>query len=399
MKSITNRIQLWHLIVVALVALVGTAVFVWFERGDFAQNRVILAVEGPAQMDGGGAGQFTVRLSNNAGTTLTDAHIVIALPKELRTADGKNSVSFTKDVIRDGEVHEESVSLVATSTEAHVLIDARADYSPEGVNARFIARATTEVTIGSLDATVELLVPSEAYTGEEFEGTIRVRPNISLTQTILYARLDAPVGFELVRVEPEFSNEKDKTWKLGALNEGEEREVKFWGVWRGGGEMKLAARVGKYEGIRFLPLHIEEGAMNVSARPLVSSIRLAQDQTFAYYNDTVNLEFIVRNNGEAEIRDVVVSVRPAQSFVSLTYNTNSLSTLLRWDGGIVSALVSVEPGDEVVIPFTASVDVPLELELSALSFESSVRGVLEGSGEIEGASTFELSLRKNQNDE
>lgn len=399
MKSLTNRIQLWHLLVAALLALVGTAVFVWFERGDFPQNKVVLTVEGPVQMDGGGSGEFTARLSNTTGSTLTDAHIFITLPKELRTTDGKNSISFTKDQIRGGETHEEKVVLVATSTEAHVLIDARADYSPEGVNARFIARATREVTIGSLDATVELMVPSAVYAGEEFEGTIRVNPNVSLAQTILYARLEAPVGFELTRVDPAFSNEKDATWKLGALNEGEEREVKFWGIWRGEGEVKLSARIGKYEGIRFLPLHVEEGAMNISIRPLVSFIRLAQDQTFAYYNDRVDLELVVRNDGDEEIRDVVVSVRPSQSFVSLAYSTDTPTTLLRWDGGTIAALVSVQPGDEMAIPFVALVDVPLELEISSLSFESSIRGVVRNSGEIDGSSAFDLLLRKNQNDE
>jgi hypothetical protein len=400
MNTITNRLQLWHLIPLALIALVGVAVFVWFERGDFAQNKVVLTVEGPVQMDGGSRGEFTVRLANDSGTALTDAHISITLPKELRTVNGEGSLSFTTDSIDSGQSFIEDIELVATSTEARALVEARADYSPSGVNARFITRASLELTIGSLDAEVSLLAPSTAYAGEEIEGAIRVKPNTSFAQTILYARLDAPAGFEVTRVEPEFSNEKDKTWKLGALNQNEEKEVKFWGVWSKEEELDLGASIGKYEGIRFLPLHIEEQTVEVSELPIVTQIRLAQDQQFAYRADSVSFELIITNQGDEALRDVTASVVGAQSFTAFSDTvTGTPATSFTWDARTIPALLEIGAGEEVVIPFVAFVDVPRDIEIRSLSIEASAGGEGVEGNEVSDSSSYELSIRKNQNDE
>ncbi|MEX0916745.1 MAG: hypothetical protein WDZ44_01425 [Candidatus Spechtbacterales bacterium] len=400
MKTITNRLQLWHLLPLALIALVGVAAFVWVERGQFAQNKVVLTVEGPLQMDGGSKDRFTVRLANNSGTALTDAHIAITLPKELRSTKGESSLSFTTESISEGESFVEDVELVATSAETRALIEARADYSPQGVNARFITRALWELTIGSLDAEVSLLVPSTAYAGDEIEGAIRVKPNISFAQTILYARLDVPAGFEVTRVEPEFSNAKDKTWKLGALNENEEREVKFWGVWNKKEKLDVAASIGKYEGIRFLPLHIEEGSIEVSQLPIVTQIRLAQDQTFAYRNDIASFELIVTNQGEEVLRDVVPSIAGTQSFIAFSdTETGSPATSFEWDARTVPALLEIGAGGQVVIPFFAFVDVPRDVQIQSLSIEASAHGTMGVGNEVSDSSVYELSVRKNLNDE
>lgn len=400
MRAIGYRLQLWHLLPLALFALIAVAAFVLVDRGDFNQDKVVLSVEGPAQMDGGGRGSFTVRLANNANVPLTDAHIFISLPKQLRTTDGKDSINFATDIIEAGQAHAVPFDLVATSTEAHVTIEARADYSPQQVNARFITRASTELTIGSLNAEVSLLIPSTVYVGREVEGTIRVRPNVSFSQTILYARLDIPSGFTISRVDPEFSNTNDKTWKLGALKEGEEREVKFWGVWSKQENMTISASIGKYEGIRFLPLHIEKQEAEVAQLPISTQIRSAEDRTFAYPSDVYAFELIVSNKGSEALRDVVVSVSGRQSFIAFSDTENGDSeTSFQWDASDVPALLEVAAGEEVVIPFFAFIDIPSEVEINSVAIESKASARDRGGNEVSNSASYELPIQKNKNDQ
>jgi len=399
MRAIGYRLQLWHLLPLALFALLAVAAFVWVERGEFDQNKVVLTIEGPSQMDGGGRGSFTARLVNNSDATLIDAHIFVSLPKELRTSSGDASLNFSVDSIEPGQAHAAQFDVVATSTEAHVTIDSRADYSPEGVNARFITRAAAELTIGSLNADVSLLLPSSARAGEEIEGTIRVRPNVSFAQTILYARIDVPSGFTITRVDPEFSNPNDKTWKLGALKEREEREVRFWGVWSSQENMSISASIGKYEGIRFLPLHIEKKEIEISEVPISGEIRSAEDRTSAYYSDIFGLELVVTNKGDEALRDVVASVSGGQSFVAFSDKDNGAAqTTFQWDARDIPGLLEIGSGESVVIPLFAFIDIPDSVEISSLAITAGVNGRI-GGDEVSDSSSYELSIQKNKNEQ
>lgn len=399
MRAIGYRLQLWHLLPLALFALIAVAAFVWVDRGEFDQHNVVLTIEGPSQMDGGGRGSFTARLANNSDVMLTDAHIFVSLPKELRTSGGDASMNFSVDSIEPGQAHTVQFDIAATSTEAHVTIESRADYSPEGINARFITRATAELTIGSLNADISLLLPSNARAGEEIEGTIRVRPNVSFAQTILYARLDVPSGFAITRVDPEFSNPNDKTWKLGALKEGEEREVHFWGVWSSQENVTISASIGKYEGVRFLPLHIEKKEIEISEVPISVEVRSAEDRTYAYYSDIFAFELVVTNKGDEALRDVVASVSGGQSFVAFSDEDNGdPQTTFQWDARNISGLLEIGPGESVVIPLFAFIDIPNTVEINSLAINSGANGRV-GGDEVSESSSYELSIQKNKNDE
>lgn len=389
-------LQLWHLLPLALLALLGVSIFVWLGRGQFAQQSVAVALDGPLQMEGGSTEEFSVLLRNGSSVALEDVHIVIDLPGELATLQGGRSLSFDVEEVGSGDTHEERFKVVAISSQIQTSISARADYSPRDLHARFITRATHALTIGSLDANVELELPEAMYPGEEVEGLIRVEPNISLTQTLLYARLVAPEGFDLIQADPAFSNEGERIWKLGALPARSVQEVHFRGRWNSAEDLVVEAHVGRYEGLRFLPLRVERTRVRVSASPLLITIGPLPVSNSQRENHDVPFEVTLNATSEEALRDIEVLVESSVGDAVLSAPNSVASPpgpSLRFSADSHSALQEAAPGTKISLPFVLNFsDVAIE---QASSVRLRVEATYEGASGKEATSTteYEFSLQ------
>lgn len=303
------KIRFWHLMPLALIALIAFAVFVWSDRASFSKRDVVLVIEGPAHIESGQVKIFTLEIVNNSPYTLGDLNLFIDLPSSLSLTDEEGSLRRQLASIVANSSSSIELSLLASVAQSREIMRVRLDYSPQGLDARFVSVASAEITVGNLDVSVIFDMPDVVYPGQEIVGVIHVVPNSDVEISPVYLRLTTPRDFTLTRARPEFDS--GAIWRLGTLNKGDDIKREFAGILSVEDESPFfTLELGKFDGIAFFPLKVIERSVGISASPVVLKQTLVRPTgSNVRDGDEVEVRIVYSNQGEVPIEDATLEVR------------------------------------------------------------------------------------------
>ncbi|OGZ58921.1 MAG: hypothetical protein A3F94_00195 [Candidatus Spechtbacteria bacterium RIFCSPLOWO2_12_FULL_38_22] len=357
--KIRKKLKAWHLMPLSILALISLAIFVWFGRGDFSTKEVKVSIDGPTQVENGQLETFFAVIKNNSGKALLDVNLFIEIPSafSLDNKDGGPESSIAR--IGAGEEYRVEFSLVASSDKSKENIRIRADYSPEGVSARFVSVATAEVIIGKLDVSMIFDLPNSIYSQQEVRGTIHIVPNSDIDTSPIYLKLNFPENFKLQDTNQDFDYET--VWKLGNLREGDNIKREFLGIPQGSeSSYSFNIQLGKLEGVTFLPLNSVEKIVEVSKSPIFLSQQVeGPPDNMIQAGDKIVIRVSYTNKSEQALEDVVVSAMISRDLIDTSSITASGATIdrntgiIQWDKNTISNLrfVDIDEGGEFLASF------------------------------------------------
>ncbi|MEX0877410.1 MAG: hypothetical protein WDZ40_00930 [Candidatus Spechtbacterales bacterium] len=361
-----SKIKVWHLMPLSLLTLVVAAVFIWLGRGDFSTRNVELEIEGPGQVENGKAEDYKLIISNNSDKALQDLNLTLETPSTVEVLEGLEDIRSGIDILPPGSKREVSFKIVVSSTNGKESLNARLDYSPEGLSARFVETTSLELIIGKLDVSIVFDLPQNVYADQDVRGSIIVVPHSDIETSPLFLRLDAPQGFSMQEVSEAFAFET--VWRIGELKEGQTVKREFRGRLSSyEGEPLFKVSLGKRDGISFLPLHTAERAIGISESPLVLNQSMVNPaRGFVDPGERATVRITYTNKANVPLEDALLRVSLPESLVD--FSTIAAS------GGIVDSEAKTIEWTQAQLSSLRFTDVE---ETGTVSFSFNVRSNIE----------------------
>ena len=313
-----SKIKAWHLMPLSLLALIIAAVFIWLGRGDFSTRNVDLEIEGPGQVENGKAEDYKLVISNNSDKALQDLNLTLETPSTIDVLEGLEDIRSGIDILPPGSKREIPFKIVVSSTSGKEALNARLDYSPEGLSARFVETTSLDLIIGKLDVSIIFDLPQNVYADQDVRGSIIVVPHSDIETAPLFLRLDAPQGFGIREVSESFDFET--VWRIGELKEGQTIKREFRGRLSSyEGEPLFKVSLGKRDGISFLPLHTAERSIGISESPLVlDQSVISPTRGFVNPGDRATVRITYTNKANVPLEDALLRVSLPASLVDFS---------------------------------------------------------------------------------
>ncbi len=295
-------LKMWVTVPVAFLILASVILFIFLSRGDFQRDQVTINIDSPFTIDAGSEELVEVILNNNSKVSIQDVRIAVHLPPEIVFDDDSRSKIFQLDSLESKDEHRIPLRISAVSAGGSVELDARVDYSPKDINARFSDAIKREILIGSLSVDVVLDIPDEIYSTETVNGSVNITPRASFDKETLYARILSDDGFEIKESVQEFA--RDNSWRLNNLEEGETQTIEFMGDWTGVTDnFVLEFEIGKYEGLDFITLLKLEKQVTITSSPMILVVEKQNDESIKSGSEVV-LDIAIQNKGDEPISNV-----------------------------------------------------------------------------------------------
>ena len=394
--SKTPMIKMWFAAPIAFLILVSVILFIFFSRGDFNRDQVFITIDAPPTIEGGTEELIEVVLDNNSNTDIQNVRIAFYVPEELLLEDGTRSKIVELDVLSSGDEHRIPMKISAISTGASVELDARVDYSPKDINARFADVMKQEILIGSLSVDVEIDIPDEIYSVESVNGAITISPRASFDKESLYARILSIDGFEIKASVPDFS--KEESWKLDQLVEGENQKIEFSGMWEGVTDnFVLEFEIGKYDGLDFVPLFKKDKKITITSSPLVMNINKRGDDSKVKPDSEVVLDIVIQNQGDKGLNDIKLNAELPEPFVNIRtatggYGSRLNGNIISWSYEHMKILEYIAPQDEAEISLRFNVK---DIDSSESAKRPSLTIVFNSEAKIDNRGVLYQSTEKN----
>lgn len=354
-----KKLKTRHLMPLSIIALIFVAVFVWMGRGDFSTREVQIRIDGPTQIENGKLEVFKIVVENNSSKTLQNLNLSVELPPTFEVESGKDLLLKGFEEILSEETQEIEFTIIASSIQSKEIINARLDYSPEGVSARFVAIASSEIVIGKLDVSIVFDLPQIIYADQQITGTIYIIPNSDIETSPIYLKLNLPETFELEDVNNAF--DFDTVWKLGELKYGRSIKREFRGKLTSGVALpEFSVYLGKIDGISFLALNSAERFVEITSSPLVLSqsvLNLQGDVMSPGGKVRVRITYL--NKSEVALEEAILQVSLPRDLVDLSSIIANNAVIdnfegtIEWNKSKVSDLrfIDVDKGGELSFSF------------------------------------------------
>ncbi|MEX2144907.1 MAG: hypothetical protein WD712_00800 [Candidatus Spechtbacterales bacterium] len=330
------KLKAWHLMPLSLLALLGLAVFVWMERGDFSTRNVSLHIEGPSQIENGKTEKFHIVVKNNSPEELEEINLSFDVPESLKISGSRDALDEGFGNVPPGQEQSIEFSLTASSIKNTEIINARVDYSPRGVSARFVTTASLEVVIGSFDASISLDMPKKVYKGQEVEGTINLTANSDIEISPIFLKLNVPEGFNITYRSTDFYY--DTVWQLGSLKSGQTIKREFRGTLLPKTENPVfGVQLGILNGVRFIPLNSAEATVEITDVPIILEHRLLSPPNGEIKAGTrVEMGIFYINKSEFLVKDAIIKTSLPKGLIdfSTLYTNgdyNAAESVIEWN--------------------------------------------------------------------
>lgn len=190
------------------VAAAAFSVYYFFGGGNFISSQNIdIQIVAPSLVDSGSVTQMQYIVTNRNASPLLLADLVIEYPPGTRDPENPEREKLHErqsiGAIAPGVQVKRTSSAVFFGQEGLPQpIEVRLEYSVPNSNAVFEKRSSSMITLGSSPITIEVDMPTETVTGEEFTTTITLRSNSTsrVENVVLEARY--PFGYSVRSANP-----------------------------------------------------------------------------------------------------------------------------------------------------------------------------------------------------
>ncbi len=357
MKAISAVIL--TLVVVSLISLFYIVQF----RGTRGLD---LSFEAPEEILSGAPFDLRVNFSNNSGDVLEDARLTLTLPEGAAFfgADSQKNIDIKSlGNVGAGSLIQENYKIIVFSpTETLKEFRAAINYSPSALGARFDKSKSAAIEVKSAGITVDLDMPDEIVSGEEFTTRVVYKNVSEVDFSDLELKIEYPPSFSFSdsSLEPD---ENNNIWRLGDLRQNSEGEFTFTGnlIAAEGDALEFRTYLSVNAFGQTYPVNENSSQTVISSSPLSVTVHLNGDPNYlAKSGDNLNYTISYVNNTDTTLNNVKISAQLVGEMFDITQLQTqglfrSADQVLSWDSSRVPALARVEPGSAGVVNFTLKV--------------------------------------------
>lgn len=353
---------------------ISVAAFVFLGgKNIVSSSHVVLAVEGPASVDGGQELPLEITIRNDNRAALLLADLLIHYPDGTRSAEDINVAlpRYRESVgtVEAGQEIKRTVRAVLfgeSNTEHRITLEL--EYRVEGSNAIFVKQSTYDVTIGSSPISITVDSVSEITSGQETTLSITVGSNATAPIEAAMLRIEYPFGFTFLSSVPSPSY-GNTTWTLGTLKARDKQTIKIRGKLEGQDNeeriFRFTAGVASPADVRTLGTAFLTTSESVTLKRPFIGIDLAINgesgkTTTARGGELLRGDITWTNNLPTQVRELAIEAKLTGSAldkrsvtVSRGFYRSADSTII-WDKTSDPGLFAVAEGASGVVSFTFS---------------------------------------------
>jgi uncharacterized repeat protein (TIGR01451 family) len=299
---------------------------------------------------------LTVSFSNYSDAILKNTKISLYLPPGVSfigQSEGQRVMEQAIGDIGPGSINQQNFNLIVTSGDSSVKhFVAKASYLTAASSNTFEYPAETDITIGQPAVGLNMDIPQNILSGEEFTITVHYINNAPHEFKNLVFKIDYPPVFQFKRanVTPDTGS---NVWNLGNLPIGGSGSIAITGSVIGP-EKSLYGFNGELSALFSGQTYaINSQSANIAISPSPLSVAVSLDgmdgSSAAHLGDQLNYTLVYANNSNIVMQNVTVNAKLSGGmfeFASLPPDIpfNSLTNTITWFAGYTPELMNVAPG-------------------------------------------------------
>ncbi len=234
-RSFINTILSATLVVSVLffAFAVGVASYMFFSGEVFVSaENIVIDIEGNEEVSSGDVVELDINIENRNSVALQETRLVFRYPDGASDPDsagsalGNESHDLGEFPARGTHSEETSFMLFGEEGEEKAFI-VEIEYTIDGSDAFFSREKEFPITISDSPVSLSVFGPGTVNATEENEYTLRIRSLAEEVQDDIYINVEHPLNFSFTELPAEVSG---RTWRMGSLQPGEERDLTFKGV-------------------------------------------------------------------------------------------------------------------------------------------------------------------------
>lgn len=363
--------------------------------------------------EGGQEQKLQVTISNNNSISLDEAKLSFFYDKGGSVTGEVQTETATKaigQVMSLGVIKVDFPYTLYGALQEKRPLTVRLDYKIKGSNAIFPKETSTEVTLSTPPLFVNIEGVESVISGEQTEYTLVIKNNTSTSSPLSFLSFSAPAGFSLIKVsEPQVN--KMYAWIIKSMKPGEEKRIKFTGVFTGvvGEKAALKGVIGskKADEDKIQELFSMDIKDIAYSKPgLSAKLSLETDRgvsTILRKGDKVLVNIRYKNEGASKISYVEykallpMGIDPRQIFVNQNGYYDSSTRSIIWSSDAFDRFLNLGVGQEGVISFSFVLpedygDKSIPLEIYYKGVDAQIGKVAESSKDfsfaVSGSSAF-----------
>jgi len=311
------------LILLALVIVVGSVGYFFYQRNIFGQDRVRFEITAPENVEAGEEVDYVVRYRNNSDVRLEEVVLVFEYPENTVPIEEED---LGEDIKRRGEYRREvTVGELnpgegkATTFTARLFgkegssfeSSAWIRYVPKNLAARYESKREHVAIIEKVPISFNFQVPTTVDPDREASFRLRFSSEIDYPLTDLEVRLTYPGNFHFIRSAPKVEGEGKDQWSWSVLNKGDDGTIDIDGVLKGNpGDAKIFnATLGVWVGDNFITLKEASRGTSISKSDLLLDMQVnGKDDYVADAGELLHYEIFFRNIGKETLEELFLLV-------------------------------------------------------------------------------------------
>jgi len=377
---------LFFLFVVFGISLIGFLIF--NKEAKFSGEKLVFQIDGPIEISSGSEVSYLINLDNQEAIDLVDLSVEIKFPLDFKLKYSsfkpiENSNIWKIEKIKAGEIKQikilgQFLGEVGTSK----TISAILNYKPINFSSSFFEKKNSIVTIlNKASVVLNINAPEKVLADGSIDYEIKYKNDTLLPLEAIKIIFKYPENFKLIKSEPEILQSDENVWFFSNLQPGEEKILKINGEIKGvPGEIKeLKVSLGIIDQDNKFRLQAEKTSIvSLIASNLFVELRVNSQTSVnqsANLGDILEYEIFYKNNGEAEIKNLIFETKLASSNLRwqkletkilprelelISRNSSAFykfpnsiedNTFLSWSRDQIPQIFSLKPGEEGSIPF------------------------------------------------
>ncbi len=374
-KTIKAGLLILGGIVLVIALVVG---FYKIRQSFFAEERLTVSVEGPAEIKSGNLVTYEIKYKNDNRADLKNAVLKISFPEDFKPEENANfKIEGTMaGTFNLGDIKGYSEGRAVFNGRAYspkgnlIKIKAELSYTPSTVSSAFVTGNQLTVNVVSAPISIEVMAPQNISSQDEINYLVTYKNEGTESFENIRVKVDYPERFTFSGSNPR-SSESNNIWYVGNLSGGQSGKIIITGKLEGNrDEIKTAkATVGANNKGVFVSYNEETVQTKIVSSPLaISQTVNGLNNLNANAGDALQFEINYRNDGDIGLRDVIVTERldsPVLDYTTLDMKGGAYdadSKTITWKAPDYQNLKNLAPGQGGTIKFSIKVKnvIPVE---------------------------------------
>ncbi len=367
-----KTIKIGLLILGGIILIIALVVgFYKIRQSFFAEERLTVSVEGPAEIKSGKLVTYEIKYKNDNRADLKNAVLKISFPEDFKPEENANFriEGTTVGIFNLGDIKGYSEGWAVFNGRAYspkgnlIKIKAELSYTPSTVSSAFITSNQLTVNIISAPITIEVMAPQNISSQDEINYLITYKNEGTENFENIRVKVDYPEQFTFSSSNPR-SSESNNIWYVGNLPGGQSGKIVVVGKLEGNrDEIKtVKATVGANNNGAFVGYNEETIQTKIVSSPLaISQTVNGLNNLNANAGDALQFEINYKNEGDIGLRDVIVTERldsPVLDYTTLdmrggAYDADNKTII--WKSSDYKELKNLAPGQGGTIKFSIDV--------------------------------------------